>query len=95
VFEARQLAHDDLTARYQAGKLATHGCEGHAGLLGDLQVEALPVFLQALENFEHGSVSEKSSFYQQMAILSPMLRSDLGSCHNQACSQKKAPMDRG
>jgi len=53
VLEAGQLAHDDLSVRYQAGKVVTNSSERHTYLLGDLQVESLPMFFQALQNFAH------------------------------------------
>jgi len=53
MFEAGQIAHDDLPRRCQAGKFLAHDSKRHARLLGNLQVEPLTVFLQALQDFEH------------------------------------------
>jgi len=53
MLEAGQLANDDLSICYQPSKVATHRCERYAYLVGDLQIEPLPMFFQALQNFHH------------------------------------------
>jgi len=59
MFEAGQIAHDNLTRSCQAGKFLAHDRKWHACLLGNLQVEPLTVLLQALQDFEHHHASGK------------------------------------
>jgi len=54
VLEAGQLAHDDGPAGRQADEPLLDGCKRDAHLLGNLQVEPLPMCLQALQDFDHG-----------------------------------------
>lgn len=53
VLEAGQLAHDDGPASRQADEPLLDGCKRDAHLLGNLQVEPLPMCLQALQDFDH------------------------------------------
>ena len=52
MFEAGQTARRDFARSGQAGKAQANRCKRHADLLGDLQIEPLTVFLQALEDFD-------------------------------------------
>jgi hypothetical protein len=52
MFEAGQTARRDFARSGQAGKAKANRCQRHADLLGDLQIEPLTVFLQALEDFD-------------------------------------------
>ena len=54
VFEADQVARDNRARSCQAGKPLAHRCKRHAHLLGNFQIEPLTVFLQALQDFDHG-----------------------------------------
>src|SRR5204863_4501455 len=53
------LANDRFMTIGQGGEVLSHGCQGHAHLLGDLQVQALAVLFQALQGFGHGDMSSK------------------------------------
>jgi len=53
VVEAGQIARDDFTCSNQGGKPQANSCEWHAHLFGDLQIEPLTVFFQALQDFDH------------------------------------------
>lgn len=52
-FEAGQTARDDLPRSCQPGKALAHRCKRDAHLFGNLQIEPLTVFLQALQDFDH------------------------------------------
>ena len=52
MFEAGQTARRDFARSGQTGKAQANRCKRHADLLGDLQIEPLTVFLQALEDFD-------------------------------------------
>jgi hypothetical protein len=52
MFEAGQTARRDFARSSEAGKAQANRCKRHADLLGDLEIEPLTVFLQALEDFD-------------------------------------------
>jgi hypothetical protein len=60
MFEAGQIARDDCPRNCQAGKPLAHRCKRYTHLFGNLQIEALTVFLQALQDFDHGSYPWKA-----------------------------------
>lgn len=53
VFEADQIAGDNRPRSGQAGEPLAHRGKRHAHFLGNLQIEPLTVFLQALQDFDH------------------------------------------
>ena len=53
------IKYDRFATIGQGGKVRPHGGQGHAHLPGDLQVQALAVFFQALQGFSHGGRSFK------------------------------------
>jgi len=57
VLELDGLAHDGFTAFDQGREVLPHRGERHAHLLGDLEVQALSVSLEALKGFGHGDMS--------------------------------------
>src|SRR6185437_17018147 len=53
IVELDRLAHDRFPGMSQGRQVLPHRGQGHANFLGDLQVQALAVLLQALQGFHH------------------------------------------
>src|SRR5438128_604729 len=60
LFETGQVASDDSARGGQAGKLLADYGKRHARLFGDLRIEPLTIFLQALQDFSHAAHSWKN-----------------------------------
>ena len=59
VIEPSQVAGDDIAGALEAGDVLAHGFQRDADFVGDLGVEALTMFLQALQDFDQGSPSRE------------------------------------
>lgn len=55
-FKARQRAPDHRAGGRKGIESFPHDCQRHTGLFGDLEIESLTVFLQAIENFDHDAL---------------------------------------
>ena len=59
IVESRQVAGDDVAGALQAGNMLANRLQRNADFVGDLGVEALTMFLQALQDFYQGSRSRE------------------------------------